>query len=149
MAGGGLKIFSDIPKRMFFDRDPVLKAIDAANRRVLSKIGAFVRTRAQTSMKRRRASAKPNQPPSAHGNPLLKKLLYFAFDAATKSVVVGPVRSRKGVVPHLMEYGGQGEVIVRGVKTTRRFAPHAFMGPALAKEREGFAKLWKDQVKRG
>jgi len=80
-------------KNFFFDRQKIIDATTKAQRANLSKAGAFIRTRAKSSMRKRKASAQPNQPPSAHGNPQLKNLLYFAYDPSSKSVVIGPTRT--------------------------------------------------------
>lgn len=95
---------------VFFDREKVFRAMDKAKLRALSKFGAFVRTRARTSMRKRKKPSAPGTPPSAHVG-TLKKLLYFAYDPATKSVVVGPVpfgaAARQNVgAPEVNEYGG-------------------------------------------
>lgn len=92
-------------KKFFFDRKAVTSRTDSAKRNVLSKIGAFIRTTAQRSMRRRKSASKPGSPPSAHKG-LLKKFLYFGYDPSSDSVVVGPVRLGKGEAPPLNEYGG-------------------------------------------
>ena len=44
-------------KDMFFDRHVVMAAVDNAKRKVLSKAGAFIRTAAKTSIRKRKGSA--------------------------------------------------------------------------------------------
>ncbi len=157
-----MNTFFKVPKGNFFDRDKVLKALDRASHKNLSRAGALVRTIAQRSMRyttKWTAHAPAGKPPLAHKqNPLLRKLLFFAFDAASKSVVIGPVRSRRGVVPQLMEEGGEVRKgprqiqLPNGLKVlparTVRIAPHPFMGPALKLGREQAFKQWKDSVKK-
>lgn len=102
----------------FFDSKAVLAALDKKERQALSKFGAFVRTRARSSIRRRKKSSLPGQPPSSHTG-VLKRFLYFAYDTNSKSVVVGPVptnqlaftgpaffRVKKGLIPEILEYGG-------------------------------------------
>lgn len=106
-------------KDFFFDRSAVEKALDRATKKVLSKAGAFVRRRARTSMRRRKAIAPPGSPPSAHSkDPVatLKNIL-FGYDPARQSVIIGPVRLNMqqylgpqlvaGTVPELHEFGGR------------------------------------------
>jgi hypothetical protein len=104
-------------KEFFFDKDRVVRAVDKARRAVLSKAGAFVRQRAKTSMRKRKAISAPGQPPSAHEGSL-RRFLYFGYDPGADTVVVGPAktnqvffgRDRKpvtGTVPSVLEYGGQ------------------------------------------
>lgn len=94
-------------KGLFFDRAVVIKAMSKATLRALSKAGAFIRTRARSSMRRRKRASTPGTPPSAHGGAQLKTLLFFSFDPSTKSVVVGPVPFARGEAPNLNEFGGQ------------------------------------------
>jgi hypothetical protein len=104
-------------KELFFDKARVVRAVDKARRAVLSKAGAFIRQRAKTSMRKRKAISAPGQPPSAHEGSL-RRFLYFGYDPGADTVVVGPAatnqvffgRDRKpvtGTVPSVLEYGGQ------------------------------------------
>ncbi len=93
-------------KSMFFDRRAVAEAVGRANVKVLSRIGAFIRRRAKSSIRKRRAASLPGQPPSSHVG-TLKNLIYFGFDTATRSVVVGPTPAGvRGIVPPTLEFGG-------------------------------------------
>lgn len=112
-------------KDWFFDRAEVQKRIDRGTLRALSKIGAFVRTRARTDvLKRRKATSKPGQPPSVHSSDSkasLKNIL-FGLNPDGQSVVIGPIKlngaNSKGHapirslynVPELLEHGGSGRV---------------------------------------
>ncbi len=119
-------------KASFFDREAIIAQMDKAANRALSKFGAFVRRRAQTSLRYRLKPSTPGSPPSAHrsgmsgikpGN-LLKKqqpvsplrdLIFFAYDAATQSVIIGPTltnqRNAFGLggktIPQVLEFGGR------------------------------------------
>lgn len=157
-------------RKWFFDSAAVLKAVAVAERRVLSRFGAFVRTRARTSLKYPSAKAaaggppasRPGRPPLVHRTVLrrkanrktgavtptrvspLREFLYFAFDPARRAVVVGPAKvgGVSGKAPKTLEFGGH---------TPGRFpkpqAARPFMGPALAAERPRFAQLFKDQFR--
>lgn len=151
-------------KDTFFNREKVIRAVDAGRRRALSKAGAFVRTRARSLLRRRKKSSAAGQPPSVHsGNDAatLKKIL-FGWDPARDSVVIGPVKlNGKGdiaesvTVPELMEFGGVVTLkrarTIPGTKARRggrkaagpvrlaagerlNYADHPFMGPALKQE---------------
>lgn len=108
-------------KAGFFNRAKVLKAIDEAEYVSLVKAGAYVRKTAQRSMRYRKAKSNPGEPPSAHQDspkgPLLRKLLTFAWEPETKSVVVGPPISGKSKgIPKLHEFGGIQQAVRREIK---------------------------------
>jgi hypothetical protein len=95
----------------FFDSANVAKATTRMERKALSKIGAFIRTRARGSMKpagKKGKVSRPGEPPRVRKG-FLKRFLYFVYVPETRSVVVGPAgfASRKGrPVPGLLEAGG-------------------------------------------
>lgn len=126
----------------FFDAARVLAAVSRAERRVLSKFGAFVRTRARSSIRKRKASSPPGRPPSSHEGSL-RRLLFFAYDSSSRSVVVGPVPFRRGEAPALLERGGPA---VRRGKPAR-YRGNPFMAPAAEAERPRLAPLWRDSVR--
>lgn len=66
-------------KQGFFDRALVQQKVAAAERKVLSWFGAFVRQRAKTSIKKRKGTSPPGQPPHSHVG-LLRKFVLFAYD---------------------------------------------------------------------
>lgn len=157
-----------LPKSSFFDRPKVMKSVDRATRRVLSRFGAYVRTTAKRSIKRPRkpprkaprkaprnhsqnqASSRTSQPGSApyshEGS--LKRLIYFGFDPRKRSVVIGPVPFKEGEAPELLEEGGTA---VRrdhqGKRVTARYRPRPFMGPAYHQELPSVPQMWRDSVK--
>lgn len=118
----GMKI--DEAKSFFFDRERVLESLTAAEARVLSRGGSFIRTTAQRSMRsggKKGAVSKPGEPPRSHGERLLRKNVLFSYDAGAKSVVVGPTalnwvhfqeNSKKlsEPIPAILEYGGSYRV---------------------------------------
>jgi hypothetical protein len=110
-----------LDKSWFFDRPKVQRAVGDATRRVLSKFGAFVRTAARHSIRKRKAVSQPGNPPSSHTG-LLRNRIYFAYDPARQSVVIGPtpinqvtfdrdIKPVSGIVPEILEYGGSAGVI--------------------------------------
>jgi hypothetical protein len=101
-----LSVSLSLAKDSFFDRSGVLRAVERGRRKALSRYGAYVRKIAQNSMKRRKGSAPPGMPPYVHVG-LLKRHIYFTYDAANQSVVIGPILIKAGsTVPSLLEYGG-------------------------------------------
>jgi hypothetical protein len=139
-------------KANFFDPDKVIKAVDKAMYRKLSRFGAFVRTRSRSSIRKRKAVSEPGTPPTNRTG-LLKKFIYFAYDEQTKTVIIGPAAFREGAsVPELLEYGGRGTVskyirrrgqdLVQGI-----WKPRPYMRPAYDEELPAFLATLKDSVK--
>ncbi len=101
-------------KNWFFDDPKVIARVEKSRLRALSRFGAFVRTSARTSMRRRRNPSPPGTPPSVQSRDSYATLrnILFAYDAATDSVIVGPIllastrRNRRFTVPELHEKGG-------------------------------------------
>jgi len=139
-------------KDMFFDRATVIRAVDAAKRKVLSKAGAFIRTAAKTSIRPRKGSSRPGNPPFSHEGSL-RRLILFGYDRAADSVVVGPVGFKKSTAPSALEHGGEAVVTRRrgGRLTSQRvrIAPRPYMAPALEKERPRLPPLWRNSIKKG
>lgn len=140
----GLKI----DKSIFFDRRKIMNAVDAGVRKVLSKFGAFVRTAARSSIRRRKAVSEPGKPPSSHTG-LLKKLIYFGFDTARKSVVIGPAPLRSQVeAPPLLEYGGHARRKSRsGKSVVATYKARPFMQPAFEQEKKQLPDMWRNSIK--
>jgi len=138
----------NLAKGSFFDRPAVLTASSRAERQVLSRFGAFVRTRARSSIRRRRGTSVPGEPPNSHVG-LLKNFIFFVFDPARRSVLVGPVRLNhtSGTAPAVLEY--QGTTAITGGRNPRlvRIAARPYMRPALAKELPGLPAMWADSVR--
>ena len=162
----GLKI--DKAKGMFFDSPKVMRAVDKAARQVLSKFGAFVRKAATQSIKKapfltkkkrgvdrtdfRTKISEPGNPPYSQTG-FLKKFIYFGYDPAARSVVIGPARLNKtsGTAPAALEYGGSSSTttIRRGkrVRLPSKVAARPFMHPALNKELPKLPAMWRDSVR--
>jgi hypothetical protein len=157
----------------FFDTDTVMRRVGAARHAVLSRFGAYVRQQARGSMRRSKTPSKPGQPPHAHAGQL-KTLLFFSYDIAADSVVIGPTPFRgPALVPRLLEEGGavvlKNQIFVpkeavdgyvrdalgRFAKHYKRipagatlhYPPHPYMGPAMYHELPKLPKLWKDKIR--
>lgn len=139
-------------KDSFFDRHVVMAAMGNAKRKVLSKAGAFIRTSAKTSIRKRKKSAPPGSPPHSHEGSL-RRLILFGYDRSSDSVVVGPVGFKKSTAPNVLEYGGDTVVLSRrgGRLTSRKvkISPRPYMAPALERERPHLPLLWRNSIKKG
>ncbi|MBN9521081.1 hypothetical protein J0H58_21610 [bacterium] len=130
----------------FFTNPDVAKGITAQKKRAFSKAGAFIRQRARTSIRRRKKSSPPGQPPSAH-HPTGLKLIFFAWSEADETVVVGSVQFKGARGPKLgaklLEHGG--DATVQGKRGPRRltYRGNPFMKPAALAELPKFAGLFK------
>jgi len=135
--------------KLFFDKKAVRDKVDAGTRRVLSKFGAFVRRTARSSIRKRKKPSSPGSPPSSHIG-LLKKLIFFGYEPAKRSVVIGPARlsqKGRGEAPHLLEYGGTGTVQRKGKRRRSRIRARPFMAPAAEKEHPKLPAMWRDSVR--
>ena len=131
-------------KQLFFDHPKVLGAVDKATRKVFSRFGAFVRRTARGSIRKRKRTSAPGQPPSSHTG-FLKRFIFFSFDPNRKSVVIGPMRlteNNRGDAPSALEYGGK--VMLDKKQVTVR--PRPYMGPAFEKEKSTLPAMWKNLV---
>jgi len=135
-------------KALFFDSAAVLEKVDAATRKVLSKFGAFVRTAARHSIRKRKGVSAPGNPPSSHVG-TLKRLIFFGYDLSARSVVIGPAPLGSTVeAPPLLEYGGTASrQESKGRRVLARYAARPFMGPAFAKEQSKLPAMWANSVK--
>lgn len=147
----------------FFDDSKIERAVERANKRNLSKVGAFIRRRARSSIRKRKKVSRPGEPPSSHATnrTLSIKNILFGFDAVNESVIVGPVTLRRGSgkAPSLLEFGGSTTTIRRGRRDTFggraitskrvKYRPRPFMGPALDAEVAAgtIPQVWSGSVK--
>jgi len=191
LLGGGRKSLAQW-KALFFDRSAVERAAGKAKIKALSKYGSVVRRTAQTSMRYRKKASQPGTPPSAHkskrlaalkklgrtkyNGALLREMLFFAYDPARGTTVVGPLgfKSARGTpVPALHEFGGErtpykgeritvknkpgrditGRFVSKGerlivLKGSVKYPARPFMGPALKKTLVKFPLAFRDTVSR-
>ena len=157
-------------KNLFFDRAFVIERIDAASRKAMSRGGAIVMRSARKSIKdgvvlargrvkegeRRqvaeRRTSKPGDPPFSQTG-FLRDYLLFAFDPASRSVVVGPARrGRSSGAPETLEFGGTAVIERRRdgrrEKATVRIAARPYMAPALAREASKLPEQLRNTVVR-
>ncbi len=132
----------------FFDRQRVLAATTRAQRRVLSRFGAFVRRRSQTSIRPRKGTSRPGAPPHSHTG-LLRRNIYFSYEPNRRSVVIGPVRlnAKGGDAPRLLETGGRIMRRRGGRLHPAIYRPRPFMRPAFEAEQQKLPSLWAKSVR--
>jgi hypothetical protein len=146
--------YINVTTKMFFDKPGVVAAMSRKTQRVLSSTGAFTRQTMKRGMRKRKGVSAIGDYPSAHGNSLLRSLIYFGYDDATQSVVIGPTLIRNDssilsnvTVPQLINEGGtiQRRVFRRRknsrlsgyVTETQRYRPRPFVAlttPVAAKK---------------
>lgn len=154
-------------KSIFFDRKAVTDALDKGTRKALSKFGSFVRTGSRSSIRKaptadaktgailkgrrkkglavRQAISQPGKPPFSHTG-LLKKFIFFGYDAGQKSVVIGPtLAASQSGAPESLEEGGVTRTRRGRVVTIR---PRPYMGPAFQAELPKAAQMFKDAIRR-
>ena len=136
-------------KMLFFDAPRVQRAMDQATRKSLSRAGAFIRQRAKTSIRKRKGISRPGSPPHSHAGHL-RRLIFFAYDPGSESVVIGPVRFKAGEAPNLLEFGGRAVREGRSGRRRRvRYRRRPCMGPALAAELPELPSRWRNSVRGG
>ena len=152
----------------FFNSEKVMKLLSDAERKTLSKFGAYVRQTAKRSIRpainlnrKERLAAKKSQqqepkplyqasqpgeaPRSRQGD--LKKFILFGYDAGSHSVVIGPTLTSRsdGLTPGRLEFGG--EVKLKNGRTVR-VLKRPFMKPAFDKELARMPALFADSFGR-
>jgi hypothetical protein len=134
-------------KQLFFDRKRVTSALDKGTRKVLSQFGALVRKTARWSIRKRKRSSLPGQPPSSHTG-LLKRFLFYSYDDSRKSVVIGPAKlnAKKGYVPEVLEYGGTTLLEIGKEKKKVQIASRPYMNPAFEKTKTQLPQLWRNSI---
>ncbi len=112
-------------------------AMERAEARAMRSVGAYIRTVARNSIRRRKAVSQPGDAPSRHSSGGLRAIA-FDYSPGQRDVVIGPTMTGSKIdgrtVPNLLEFGGVVSHGRRGERAERRrYAPRPFMGPALQK----------------
>lgn len=146
----------------FIDRPAIDRAIRRSKKQPLVKGGAFIRRAARSSIKkvarpkkgfsknkavrarqqsRLRDPSPAGTPPKSRSTEPNLRTIFFVWDPAVESVVVGPVvlanRSTDRPAGDIHEHGGRAVIKIRNgrrgkVKRIRaNYKPRPFMGPAL------------------
>jgi len=138
-------------KFAFFDSPKVIRSVDRMKRRELAQAGGFVRTTSRRSIRKRKRVSLPGQPPSSHSGEL--RQIRFGFDSKRDSVVVGPVKFKKGNIPQALEHGGITTVLRRNPNSGKiekkriRIKARPSMDPALQKAIPRFPGLFRDSLR--
>lgn len=128
------------PNAVFFNTKEVEDAVDKAERNVLSKFGAYTRSDAKKSMRRRKKGpSEPGKPPRVVTG-LLKSFLFFGYDKSAQSVVVGPALltgfKKAGEALPALEYG------------STKVEARPYMNPAFKRQLdEHMPDMWKDSIR--
>jgi hypothetical protein len=153
-------------KDAFFDRAAVGDRVPPAIRQALSKFGAFVRKRAKSSLKYKDGTSAPGQPAAVHRSDRftrttkskgktkvqhaspLRELLFFSFDQAQRSVVIGPAAGgpRSGA-PENLEKGGQAVVGRGAARRSVSIRARPTMGLAFAAELPSAPDNFRDLIR--
>lgn len=129
-------------QKAFFDARKVITAADRQRLRALSRFGYFVRRDARQSIRKRKRSSRSGQPPSDRTG-ILKRFLFFSYDAPRRSVVIGPARvpgRRDPSAPETLEEGGTSRA--------GRIRPRPYMKPAFDRQlAKQLPELWRNGLK--
>lgn len=138
-------------QKQFFTSSTVTKAVDKGTRKALSAFGAAVRGKARDLVDTRGGTSRPGQPPRMHKG-TIRRFIYFGYNPAERSVVIGPVLagSRSGA-PAALEHGERSIMTFpagpeRGKTIRLTIAPRPFMGPAFAAKRPELPQFWKNAI---
>ena len=136
-------------KAGFFDREAVQHAMDRRAAAVLGGLGAFVRQRAQSSIRTpgaRKKASSPGKPPYNQTGVLRQSILFW-YDAAGQTVTIGPVALNRSTprwvvgesrpTPAVLEHGGT--LRVHEVQLNGQWLKVAPTDPWLKGERMRFA----------
>lgn len=135
-------------KDRYFDRQVAMQPPDKAQREVLSRAGAFIRTATRTSIRLPKGTSKPGHPPHSHTG-LLRRFILSGYDRHSDPVVVGPVGFERSKGPHVLESGGlDGRPRWwRMGRSKLRIRTRPFIGPALKKKRDKLPALQAGRVR--
>lgn len=135
--------------KMFDNVDKLIRDVNRTERRFLFKVGGYLRAVAMKSIRTRKGTSQPGQPPHSHVG-TLRRLIAFAVDRYGESVTVGPLShgkflNEKG--PGILEHGGTRTVYRGGKTITQRYAARPYLAPALRKTEDAMSKLWRDSIR--
>lgn len=140
-------------KNLFFDNPLIKQSVDYATRKNLSQFGAFVRSDARRSIRKKRGHSQPPKPPHSHTGKL-KRFVYFVYEQKRRTVIIGPARFA-GARPDnlvMLEAGGHrmGNIPTREggmTKVKQTYKKRPFMKPAFDKNLPKGMAMWKDSVR--
>ena len=93
-------------KFIFRDETPRLKAeVGKAVITSLSHAAGYIYKAARNSIKRRKSSSLPGEPPHTQTG-VLKRGIAYDVDKGRQTAVIGPTQSAVGIIAHTHEFGG-------------------------------------------
>ena len=143
--------------KVFFNDKNILKYITPAEKRVMSRQGSYVRSLMRSSMKSRTGkkskyiASPPGTPPYNHvrGGFSIRSRIFFQFDTASRSVVIG-VDDSRNKIGELHDKGGKRRIrakIKGRIQTvTAKYPDRPFTIPALKKAQPKLTLFWEDQI---
>lgn len=137
-------------KTMFLDRQAVIRRTDRAQRRALNRAGGLTRTIARRSMRKYSGRASRQGEPPKYREGSLRRLLFYAFDPAAESVIVGPVGFGRSELPLVLEQGGLVTVTSRRdrKRKTKRIEARPYMVPALDRAAPELPEIFGQSLRR-
>lgn len=156
MDSGFLKIAIVV----FWDHRELIEQAQKAKARVMKRAGGLVRGIMRRSIKNRKDPSPVGTPPSAHtkgGG--IKNLIFWDYDPATESVIIGPAlksdaMSNLAPVPGTLERGGRSRIKLSkalkrklGKETiVATIRPRPFAAPALKAFETSYPELWEGAI---
>lgn len=139
--------------KISFRSTPIIAAVDRAKVRYVTRAGAFIRSDARRSIRKRKRPAPPGRPPrSVKGT--LKAFIKFAVDKRHPiNVVVGPeLLASQRDSQKTLELGGsvRREIFEKGgrQKRTVHYKARPYMGPAYDKTEPDLPGLFAGAFKK-
>ena len=141
-----------INTRTFFNNRKVLRLLDKKTHAALGRFGKYVRKVAKNSIRpvgKKGTPSQPGQPPKSRKG-LLKNFIFYGFDRAKRSVVIGPqkIYGIKGKTPNVLEYGGNIKSKKNKHITSSKVSARPYMGPAFRKGKKHLSSLWSNNVQK-
>lgn len=139
------RVFGTRVTQFWFDKEYVLRHVDQAKAKILSRFGYFVMRDARQSIRKRKRPAAPGQPPTNQTG-LLKKFIYFSYERERRSVVIGPAllpsARQQPPIPQVLEEGG----LARGVfRRPVRIQARPYMQPAFDRQlAKNMPQMWRN-----
>jgi hypothetical protein len=147
----------NVAKSRFFDRKAIQRELGKVELRAFRHYGGLVRKVARNSIRRPpktkrsrvptagtffgQVRSKPGNPPFSHTG-LLREHIFFAYDKARRSVVIGPAKlsGHANTAPHALEYGGPSRSSSGVIVNIR---PRPYMGPAAVEGDKQLPEIWR------
>lgn len=136
-------------KQGILDQQRITDAAEKASVKALAKFGAFVRTRARTSIRKRKKVSDAGKLPSSHTG-LIRDHILFLVEARERNVIIGPMKlngTKSPTALRALEHGGPTLIMDHGKPRSVTIAARPFMQPAFAIELEKAPKLWENTLK--